>query len=638
MQAGAIQETLVKSGYETVSKAPWTQGDGFDTLTPVRGVPREMLPGFTPTDSDEHRRFVSDLISDVKKDFGDSLITGDHADPDHLISAIPGGFVTLPGFPMEPYGVPESPDLDKAFLDVDEEFLKYLGWLCDMVNESYEPREMRIKKQSRTGFPLNARFPGSKGDASIARFLAYKQTLSDKIMNEADRYLGLVDQERWQDLADDYHSPFVYFTVNRYQVDSVEYTFEGDKLIDAKAKARNGFAFPGDAVEFEKYVSKHPESWSFIRERERIAYGPSLGMSIIAKAYVTAHEQSFLKSYSGFFKMRTPQDITDYFSGYESLEFGDVKQFDTNQKSNIMFFIASKLANGNDAFQKYLETLFMAPSITTNGLRGSKSRYIIHGNILDPYSDRFAVGARGKASGDPTVSLQNRIVGGALVAYLIAKSQGKPWKVNEFRDFFKRGTRDVRAKGSGDDFVVAFKTLAQAQAFVKAYEKSPIPVERQTPGVYLGLMPFQNGTFRSWIPNIGTWMNKLLCNEKSWGMRPNPYLGLVLQREYYRTVAGVPEMEALFDSLFEVFNFHLKRSYNVDLQALLLHPPELQMSLGTMSMADRMILMSDNIDYIHYRYDESEVSDKILNDYFIHVSADEVARVNNLIKGVASNG
>lgn len=474
------------------------------------------------------------------------------------------------------------------------------------------PAKVPIRREASTGAPdfVND-VPKKKAELRYA-------------LENLDRFLELVWKGDLVTLFIEFNAPIVQTTGERTQADKV--TCDGgrykskDREVNDEHAARTGDMSSRRPASKDVVIDGQVLD-GYFAGRRRTVYGMSFVANYVVAAVFATMREHYLSAYDFTWKHRTPESILEKMRRYKFLAGFDVKQFDQSVGTFMVEEFTKELANHVDRrIAKLIRLMFAAPYMVPYPWIADTSEEAF--NPLfgdDPFDERSFVMEPGLPSG---ISCNPDFGKLAMMTQYLCLAD------DYFHDVLEVGVETI-LRGEhekygflnmGDDCVV----LTNDEGFFAhindgAYKAQYFAVEPERPISFLGNVPYtdERGELQL-APNVISFLVNWLVPEfgiENHRRRDFWAVGDIERRQHY---ARAPMYSEVFGLYEEIFTKHIGRSPS----SLTREYYDVQQKLGSMSFIDALVLQ--NPSYLHYRFDEADVSPEILELLVTSLPADEV--------------
>jgi len=536
-------------------------------------------------------------------------------------NAITGDFYqlrTVAGYGMNPITVPPMSNdaLRRELGLVDgftstrhrEIFRRLVKYMC----ATKVPAKVSIRREASTGAP------------DYVNDVIKKKTELRYALENLERLLQLVDEDKLTELFIEFNAPIVQTTGERTQADKVKfennrYTSKDREVNDEHAARTGDFSTRRPASKEVRVDGTVIDG--FFAGRRRTVYGMSFVVNYVVAAVFSTMREHYLHAYDFTWKHRTPESILEKMRRYKYLAGFDVKQFDQSVGQFMIDEFVSELGLYIDPrIAKLIKLMFAAPYIVPYPY--------VAGTEEVPFNPLFGDDPFDVSSFTMRLGLPSGISCNPDFGKLVMMTQYLCLADDYFHDVLEVGIETIlRGEHSeygflnmGDDCVV----LTNDDGFFNhinagEYKADYFAVEPERPISFLGNVPYtdERGELQL-TPNVISFLVNWLVPEfgiENHRRRNFWAIGDVERRQHY---ARAPMYSEVFGIYEDTFQRHFGRSPS----SITREYYDQQQRLGSLSYIDALVLQ--NPGYLHYRFDEEDVSPEILEQLVTSLPAAEV--------------
>jgi hypothetical protein len=447
-----------------------------------------------------------------------------------------------------------------------------------------------------------------------------------KALAELDKFLALVERDELGELYVEYNATIIHTIGERAQPDSVTIDDgvarvkerEANDEEAARTGLKGGQRIPADrrVVVNGRTVENH------FALRRRTVFGMSFVPNYVVAAIFGSWRATYLESYSFTWKHRTPESILEKMQRFRLLAGFDVKQFDQSVPTFLIDFFCDELGNYVDTrIAKLVRLMFKAPYIMPYP-------YVDGDTRARPTNPLFGADPFDVASFTMELGLPSGIACNPDFGKFAMTWQYLCLCDDYFHDVLETGL-DTILRGEHhhygllnmtDDCVV----LTNDEGFYRhvlaeEYQRNYFGLEKESPISFLGNVPYidDRGELRL-APNIISFFVNWLVPEHGITSRHRRDFWAVGDRERRQHYAKSPAYSTAYAIYDEIFSEAFGRSPG----SITAEYYDAQKAMSSMSFIDALVLQ--NPDYLHYRFDEGDVSPEVLDELVTSLPADEV--------------
>lgn len=528
--------------------------------------------------------------------------------------------LTVGGYGMDPIS---TPPVDNSPIR------KELKLSDDFVSQRHREIAMQVLS-AMLERPLPAKVPirrqASTGSPDYVNDVPKKKQELRKALSEIDSILSLVERGDLQTLFTEYNAPIIHTIGERSQADSIIINDDGTysskpREVNDELAARTAFAEGRRFIANKAIMRDGQIVRNHFAMRRRTVYGMAFVVNYLVASFFASWREHYLTEYSYTWKHRTPESILEKMRKFDHLVGFDVKNFDQTAPSFLVDLFCQYVGQRSDErLGKLIALMFSAPYIMPyTHIAGSSSE------PQNPLfgADPFDVGSFTMRLGLPSGISCNPDFGkfAMVTQYLCICDDYFHNVVETGAAAILRGDcADYALLNMGDDCVICTNNGAFADHVKHArYNATYFAVAQESPISFLGNIPYRDHAGDLQLaPNLSSFFLNWLVPEhgiESYQRRNFWAVGDRERRAHYSSAPAYPEAYAVYEELFRATWGRTPSSITAEYY-------DSQRAFGTLSFIDALVLQ--NPDYLHYRFDESDVSPDVLEQLVTSLPAEEV--------------
>lgn len=524
--------------------------------------------------------------------------------------AIPGNFnalLTTGGYGMNPISVP--PVSNQKIRD-DLKLVK--DFLAPRHREIFRQlTRLMFSRSAPAGVPI--RREASTGSPDYVNDVVKKKRELRAALSGLDRFLELVDREKFLDLFVEFNAPIVQTTGERTQADKA--TFENgvykskDREVNDELAARSGLREGSRKPADKRVIVNGTEVKNHFAGRRRTVFGMSFVPNYVLAAFCASWRAVYLREYEFTWKHRTPEHILGKMKRYRELIGFDVKQFDQTVPTFMIREFCKELTSYADRrVAKLIWLMFRAPYIVPYPW--------IYGTSGEPFDPLFGDDPFSRSSFKMELGLPSGIAinpdFGKLVMtfqYLCVLDDYHKNVLEIGIDKILKGEHDQYGiLNMGDDCVLLFNDSGFRDWYQASYVNNYFFLEEEKPISFLGNVPYRDAKGELCLaPNVISYLVNWLVPERGIDHPSRQYFWAVGDRERRAHYAIAPRYTDVFGVFKDTFQF----TYGVSPTTLTEEAYRDQKRYTNLSSWDALVLQ--NPDYLHYRVDPTDITPDILD-------------------------
>lgn len=596
---------------------PDAQAGSWSAITSTKGFKRRMsskrrnrgvmvYPGARSDDSD-FLRLVERLARDLNRE-GIATDTSGLLGPD----ALPGDFnqlLTIAGYGMNPISVPpvdnnpirESLGLATSF--VSDRDIEIFDNLVKLMFARSAPASVSIRREASTGAP------------DYVNDIEKKKDELRTALGDLNRFLQLIEDDKFLELFIEFNSPIVHTTGERTQADKVSMVdgrpVSKDREVNDEVAARSGLTsgrrFPAD----KRCFKDGNEINGHFAGRRRTVFGTSFVPNYVLAAFCSSWRAVYLEDFSFTWKHRTPDEILGKLKRFNGIMGFDVKQFDQCVSDFMVERFVNRIANYVDPrVAKLIRLMYKAPYIVPYPwIDGTSDEEFNPLFGADPFSISSFTMNLGLPSGIAINPDSGKLF--MVWQYLVVLDRYFGNVIEVGIDTILRGEHpDYGMLNMGDDCVLMFNDEGFRTWFNEGgYSKDQyFKLEEERPVSFLGNVPYRDdsGDLRI-APNVVSYLVNWLVPEVGIDHMKRRNFWAIGERERRIHYAQAP----LYPVIHESFERTFYDIYGVSPSSITSEAYEQQRRYQNLSTWDALVLQ--NPDYLHYKVSDDMITPEILD-------------------------
>lgn len=606
---------------------PAAQADKWRALTDTQGYRRRMnakrhnrgvqvYPGIMSDDAD----FLS-FTSKLATELSDGIAVTVGEDGTLGEQAVPGDFyqlLTVAGYGMNPISVPPvNNEFIRSELKLATGFItprdrQIFDQLVKFMFARSAPASLGIRREASTGAP------------DYVNDVIKKKTELRAAFADMERFLDLIDKNKFLELYVDFNSPIVHTTGERTQADKVSFVDgvarskdrEVNDELAARTAMKEGIRRPADKRVFKSgsQVNGH------FAGRRRTVFGTSFVPNYVLATFCSSWRKVYLEDFAFTWKHRTEEEILGKMNRFSNIVGFDVKQFDQSVATWMIDAFTEELANYVDPrVAKLVSLMFKAPYIVPYPWVAGTSEAEFNPLYGD---DPFDIATFAMEVGLPSGIAINPDSGKLFMVwqYLVVLDRFYQNVLEIGIDTILRGEHDQYAMlNMGDDCVLLLNDSAFGQWFKDGGYTDPyFFLEEERPISFLGNVPYRNerGELKL-APNVVSYLVNWLVPEVGIEHARRRNFWAIGERERRVHYAQAPS----YPLVHEAFERHFRDTFGVLPASITAEAYEQQRRYQNLSTWDALVLQ--NPDYLHYKVSEDAISPEILDLIVTSLAIDE---------------
>lgn len=528
--------------------------------------------------------------------------------------------LTVGGYGMDPISTPPMDNTPiRRELNLTDDFVsqrhrEIASQVLDAMLERPLPAKVPIRRQASTGSPDYVNdVPKKKGELRHA-------------LSNINGIFSLVDRGDLKGLFADFNAPIIQTIGERSQADTVFVAPDGGfaskpREVNDELAARTAFAEGRRFVANKQVVIDGHIIPGHFAMRRRTVYGMAFVVNYLVAAFFASWREHYLTEYAYTWKHRTPASILEKMKRFDYLVGFDVKNFDQTAPAFLIDFFCQRVGDrSDDRFGKLINLMFKAPYIMPYTH--------IAGSSTEPQNPLFGDDPFDVASFTMQLGLPSGISCNPDFGKFAMVTQYLCICDDYFKNVVETGVRRVLRGDApefallnmGDDCVICTSNESFADHIKQAkYKAHYFAVAEESPISFLGNIPYRDGLGQLQLaPNLSSFFLNWLVPEhgiESYQRRNFWAVGDRERRAHYATAPAYPEAYSIYEEIF-------RDAWGRTPASITAQYYDSQRAFGSLSSIDALVLQ--NPDYLHYRFDESDVSPDVLDQLVTSLPAEEV--------------